>query len=163
MPKNFDNETFKQTLSALSLAQQRQVGARFIANVLDLTDETSLKDAQGIAGKPGVTAEELLEAYHSVHAVYVATDPRSDLSALDYERQAAHFVAEACLSCLAPSYQEVRIHHLAEKVAMYCLMARTSATIHPEEQFPPLVDAEGALKKEPQPQYRILSEFLESL
>ena len=44
------------------LAQQRQVGARFVANVLDLTDDPQVKNGQEIAGKAGVTADELSDA-----------------------------------------------------------------------------------------------------
>ncbi len=161
MPKISTNEAFKQALSSLSLAQQRQVGARFIGNVLDLTDGSCTEHAQSVAGKSDLTAEELENAYHAVHSVYVATHPRSDLSELDFRKQSAHFVAEACMACLAPTYQEVHTHHLAEKVAMYCRMARTCAGIQHEEEYPKFADAEESLKKEMQAQYHILSEFLE--
>lgn len=153
---------FKQSLSSLSLAQQRQVGARFIANVLDLTDGRCTEHAQKIAEKRDVSTEELENAYRAVHAVYVATHPRSDLSVLDYTKQAAHFVAEACMVCVAPTYEERHTHHLAEKVAGYCRMARICSSIQHEEEYPKFLDAEDALKKEIDAQYRILSEFLEN-
>jgi len=156
------NQAFKKALSSLSLAQQRQVGARFIANVLDLTDGSCTKHAQSIAEKDDVTAEELEYAYCAVHSLYVATHPRSGLSELDFRKQAAHFVAEACMVCLAPTYDEYRIPHLAEKVAMYCRMARTCSRIQHEEEYPKFVDAEESLKKEIDAQYQILSEFLEN-
>ena len=90
------HKSFQEVLSGLTVTQQRQIGARFIANVLDLTDEPRLKGAQQIAAKSGVTAEELVDAYHAVHAIYTQTHPRSDLSELDYTKQAVHFIAEAC-------------------------------------------------------------------
>jgi len=154
------NEAFKNALSSLSLAQQRQVGARFVANVLDLTDGSCTKHAQSIAEKSDVTAEELEYAYHAVHLIYVATHPRSDLSEMEYRKQAAHFVAEACMVCLAPTHGEQRTQHLAEKVAMYCRMARTCSSIQHEEDYPKFADAEESLKKEIDAQYRILTEFL---
>ena len=156
------NEAFRTSLNSLSLAQQRQVGARFIANVLDLTDGSCTKHSQMVAEKSDVTAEELEDAYRAVHSIYVATHPRSGLSELDFRMQAAHFVAEACMVCLAPTYDEHHTQHLAQKVAMYCRMARTCSNIQHEEEYPKFVDAEESVKKEMDTQYQILSEFLEN-
>ena len=83
MSKISTSEDFRKALSSLSLAQQRQVGARFVANVLDLTDDHQVKSGQEIAEKAGVSADELNDAYHRVHAVYVATHPRSWFTELD--------------------------------------------------------------------------------
>ncbi len=162
MDKITSNEVFRKALSSLSLARQRQVGARFIANVLDLTDGSCTKHAQSIAEKSDVTAEELENAYHAVHSVYVATHPRSGFSEVDYGKQAAHFVAEACMVCLAPTHGEYRTLHLAEKVAGYCHMARICSSIKHEKEYPKFLDAEESLKKEIDAQYQILSEFLEN-
>jgi len=156
------NVAFKKALSSLSLARQRQVGARFISNVLDLTAGSCTEHAQKVAEKSDITPEELENAYHAVHSVYVATNPRSGSSELDFIQQAAHFVAEACMTCLAPTYEEYRIHHLAEKVAGYCRMARICSSIQHEEEYPKFVNAEESLKKEMDAQYLILSEFLEN-
>jgi len=154
------SEAFKKSLSSLSLAKQRQVGARFIANVLDLTDGRCTEYARSVAEKSDVSTEELENAYRAVHTVYVATHPRSGLSALDYKQQAAHFVAEACMVCVAPTYEQYHTHHLAEKVAGYCRMARICSSIQHEEEYPRFMDAEESLKKEIDAQYRILNEFL---
>jgi len=154
------HKSFQETLSKLTVAQQRQIGARFIAHILDLTDEPRLKDAQQVAEKAGVTAEALVDAYHSVHAIYVQTHPRSDLSALDYTKQAVHFIAEACLMCLSPTYSEAKTHRIAEKVAMYCRMARTCASIMHDEDQPDLGDTEKALHREIETQYKLVNEFL---
>ena len=160
MDKITSNEAFKKALSSLSLAQQRQVGARFIANVLDLTEGSCTKHAQMVAEKSDITAEELENAYHAVHSVYVATNPRSGFSELDFSKQSAHFVAEACMVCLAPTFEEYRTHHLAEKVAGYCRMARICSSIQHEEEYPKFLDAEESLKKEIDAQYKIVTEFL---
>jgi hypothetical protein len=154
------HKSFQEVLSGLTVIQQRQIGARFIANVLDLTDEPRLEGAQQIAAKSGVTAEELVDAYHTVHAIYTQTHPRSDLSELDYTKQAVHFIAEACLVCLSPIYQEAKIHRMAEKAAMYCRMARTCASIMHDEDQPDLGETEKALQKEINEQYTIVNEFL---
>ena len=162
MDKISSNVAFKKALSSLSLARQRQVGARFISNVLDLTAGSCTEHAQKVAEKSDITPEELENAYHAVHSVYVATQPSSGFAELDFMQQAAHFVAEACMVCLAPTYEEYRIHHLAEKVAGYCRMARICSNIQHEEEYPKFLDAEDSLKKEMDTQYQILSEFLEN-
>ena len=162
MDRITSNDTFNKALSSLPLPQQRQVGAKFILNVSDLTDGNCIKHVQEIADRSDITVEELENAYRSIHSVYVATHPRSDLSELDYRKQAAHFVAEGCMTCLAPTYEEYRTHHLAEKVAGYCRMARICSSIPHNEEFPSFKAAEEALKKELEAQFQILNEYLES-
>jgi hypothetical protein len=156
-----DNETFKKTLSALPLAQQRQVGARFVGHVLDLTEGRCTKQAQILAEKNDVSPEELEMAYHAVHAIYVDTRPRSHLSLLDYGKQATHLVAEACMTCVAPTYGDYGTSHLAENVASYCRMARMCASIQHDADNPSLSNAEEAMKKETEAQYEILNKYLE--
>ena len=161
MSKIPTGEDLMKSLSSLSLARQRQVGARFVANVLDLTDDPQVKSGQEIAGQAEVAADELNDAYCRVHAVYVATHPRSHFSELDYAKQAAHFVAEACMVCLAPTYHEAHTHHVADRAAMYCQMARTCSAIQHEGEYPGFAGVEEAVKKEVDSQHQILSEYLE--
>ena len=153
-------QAFQQALADLPVKRQRQVGARFIGNVLDLTKEPRFRDVLRLLEKPEPSAEELVDGYHSIHAFYVQTHPRSDLSRLDYARQAEHFIAEACLVCLSPVYEETKVHHLAQKAAMYCCMARTCAGIKHDEEVPQLSQSEEMPTKEIQAQYRLLSDFL---
>ncbi len=153
---------FQEAMSALSVAQQRQLGARFIAHVLDLTDDRRLHEIQEILAKPELSAEALLDAYHRVHAIYVQTHPRSDLSEVDYTKQAVHFITEAYLICLSPTYSEVKVHRIAEKAAMYCRMARTCANIQHDVDMPELNDTAKALQQEIEMQYATLSEFLQA-
>lgn len=160
MPEVTGHKSFQEALSGLNVSQQRQIGARFIAHVLDLTDEPRLRGAQQMAEKSGVTAEELVDAYHSVHNIYTQTHPRSDLTELDYTKQAVHFIAEACLVCLSPTYPEAKIYRIAEKTAMYCRMARTCASILHDEDEPDLEETEKALQNEIKAQYRLVNEFL---
>ena len=157
-----NSEAFHKALSSLSLAQQRQVGARFIAHVLDLTDGSCAQHAQQVAEKSDISPEELQSAYRAVHSVYVATHPHSDLSAMDFRRQAAHFVAEACMVCLAPTFEGSPGHHLAEKVAHYCRMARICSSIEHEDEVPKFGEAERSIKNEMDAQYEILTAFLRS-
>ena len=164
MTKITTNEAFKESLSSLTLDQQRAVSARFIENVLDLAHESCIKQAPAILRKiDDISPEELENAYHSAHSVYLQTSPRSHFSLLDYKRQAEHFVAEACMHCLAPTYYEAKKHHLAERVSMYCLMARTCASIDHEGNYPKFTDTEDLVKKEVNAQYEILGKYLESI
>lgn len=155
-----NQQAFQQALADLPVRQQRQIGAKFIANVLDLTSEPRFRDVLTLLDKPALTAQELMDGYHSVHAIYVRTHPRSDLSQLNYAQQAEHFIAEACLVCLSPVYEEAKVHYMAQKAAMYCCMARTCAGIKHDEEAPQLTQSQGMLAKEIQDQYRLLSEFL---
>jgi len=156
-----DIDTFKKTLSSLPLKQQRQVGARFIANVMDLTDGQCTKQAQMLAAESDVTPEALEAAYHAVHAVYVSTHPRSHFSEIDYNMQAAHFVAEACMTAVGPVYSEQGKYFIAENVASYCRMARLCSAIHHGSGSPDLSLAQKELDKEMNAQYAILNQYLE--
>jgi hypothetical protein len=164
MTRIHTNEAFREALGSLTLAQQRAVGARFIENVLDLAHEDCIKQAQAILDRiDGISAEDLERAYHSAHSVYVHTYPRSDLTLLDYKQQAEHFVAEACVHCLAPTYYDAARHHLAERVSTYCIMARTCASIDHEDNYPKFSDTEDRVKKEIDTQYEILGKYLDSI
>jgi len=156
-----DIDSFKRTLSSLPLNQQRQVGARFIANVMDLTDGKCTKQAQMLAGESDVTPEVLEAAYHAVHAVYVSTHPRSHFSELDYSMQAAHFVAEACMTAVGPVYSDKGKHYVAENVASYCRMARLCSAIHHGGGSPDFSFAEKEVDKELNAQYAILNQYLQ--
>lgn len=162
MSKITTNKSFMDALSSLSLQQQRLVGASFIKNVLDLTEDSHIIHAQSVAATSNAKAEELLDAYHSVHTSYVKTKPRSDMHALLWEKQAEHFVAEACMTCLAPTYPEASTHHLAQRVSMYCLMARTCSSINHEGDYPTFETSEEVIKKEVNDQYRRVEMFLEN-
>lgn len=160
MSKISSQKAFQQALSDLPLAQQRQVGARFIEHVLDLSSEPRFDTAFRAASRADVSSQVLQDAYHAVYALYVKSHPRSDLSDVNYHKQAVHFIAEACLTCLAPTYHETKAHHLAEKVAMYCRMARVCANIPHEQDYPNLEAAEQAMRAETLAQYGIVSEYL---
>ncbi len=151
---------FTHCLNALPLSRQRQVAARFITDVLDLRDDPRIRHAVEVAAKDDATPEELEAAYHAVHAIYVESHPQSDLSELDFARQAAHFVAEACLACLSPlylspSYQQGGPCRLAQKVAMYCRMARTCASMHHDDDAPDFSAVGPVVERVMQEQYRI--------
>lgn len=153
---------FKQALDSLPLSDQRRIGAKFIEEVLDLVKAPEIKNIIHIAGKEDTSAEMLSAAYRVAHTFYIQTHPRSDLGELNFALQAAHFVAEACMSCLSPLYPESPQHHLAQKVAMYCRMAKTCSTMKHEEDTPNLAEVGAALDHVVKRQYEILDGFIKN-
>lgn len=158
--KHFDSRTFKETLSNLSVSRQRQVGARFIEQVLDLAGDARLHDVVRFLSRGDFKAEELEVAHRASRTVYVETSPHSGLEELDFARQAAHFVAEACVACTAPVYQEAGRIHLAQRVAMYCRMARTCANIGHEADTVDFSVAERATTQLVNDQYLALASYI---
>ena len=161
MAKISTMKEFKEGLENLSLAQQRIVAARFVADVLDLTEDDRIKQAQKIAADPNASPESLMSAYHSAWHVVVESSAHSDLELIDWHKQTAHFVAKACSEALAPAHHGMTCRHLAYNVANHCRMARLCATVEHEEAQPSLAAAEQALNKQIQSQFQILGAFLE--
>jgi len=155
-----DRKSFENALASLSVDQQRHVAARFIEKVLDLGDERCLDNIVGVFKNPDVQASELAMAYRRAQTIYVETHPCSDLEDLDFVRQAKHFVAEACKTCVAPAYENVDKCHLAQKVAMYCRMARTCAAMEHDANEPDFSQAEKAAKKSVEEQYEIVQNYI---
>ena len=62
-----------------------------------------------------------------------------------------------------PTYFETKKYLLAARVAMCYLIARTCASINHEGNYPKFTDTEDLVRKEVDTQYKILSEFLESI
>lgn len=139
-------QEFKETLDALSIEQQRVVASRFIEDVLDLTDDASVKQAQKIAADPDAGPEALMSAYHAASHVAVESSGHSGLELVDWHRQTAHFVAKACAESLEPSHHGIAACHLAFNAASHCRMARLCANIDHEQAQPSLSIAQEALK-----------------
>ena len=157
------NKEFVKTLASLSLVEQRYLGAQFISSILDIIDVQRLKSIIEKINKSGNSAEELHSAYKMAHFFYIETHPQSDLLEIDFKRQAIHMVAEACVICLAPIYQEVTTLHLAQKVAMYCRMAITCWNIPHDQDSPSFSQAEIEVNNITQTQYAILNNYLKSI
>lgn len=153
------NRKIKDALNALSLADQRRIGARFIENVLDLADDARLGRVVESLMQPEITPEDLLKAHQTARSVYVETHPHSDLEELSFGLQAAHFVAEACMVCTEPAYEQAKAIHLAQKVAMYCRMARTCSSMAHDTEEPDFSVAEEAAKGVFQDQVGIIEGF----
>ncbi len=155
-------QEFKEALDKLSLDQQRVAAALFVEDVLDLTGDAAVMQAQKIAADPDATPESLMSAYHSAAHAAAESSMHGDLELIDWQKQTAHFVARACSESLAPSHRGLTWSHLAFNVASHCRMARLCATIEHEEANPSLSTAEQALKKQIQTQFDIVSTFIET-
>jgi dihydroorotase len=162
MPTNFNNKTFIEALSSLAVPQQRRVASRFIEKVLDIADERCLDNIVKLFSNQDISAQDLEASYRRARSIYVDTHPHSDLSELNFLQQAKHFVAEACMTCVAPVYEEAKVSHLAQKVAMYCRMARAYANMDNEEDSPDFSKAEESTKQSIEEQYAILQAFLKN-
>ncbi|WP_295388742.1 hypothetical protein [uncultured Thiodictyon sp.] len=147
---------FKNRLNVLPLRAQRQVAAKFIAEVLDLASDPRIDHAVEVAAKRDATAQEIAAAYRAVHAIYVETNPQADLLEMDFSRQAAHFVAQACLVSLAPADDAGVGYHLAQKVAMYCRMARTCSSMRHDDDAPDFCALGPIVARLVDAQYRVV-------
>jgi hypothetical protein len=67
------------------------------------------------------------------------------------------------MHCLAPTYYDAKMHHLAERVSTYCIMARTCASIDHEGDYPKFTETEDLVKKEIVTQFEILSKYLDGI
>lgn len=161
MAKVSTMKEFTQALEELPLDQQRIVAARFVADVLDLTDDEAVKQAQKVAAQADATPDALMTAYHLAHHAAVATSVHSDLELLDWHKQTAHFVAKACAESLVPAHPGATWRHLALNAAGHCRMARLCSNIEHEAEHPDLSGAEQALQKQIQTQFDILNTYLE--
>ena len=156
------NTDFVKTLASLSLSEQRYIGAKFISSTLDIIDEQHLKNIMNSINKNGNSAEELHSAYKMAHSIYIENHPQSGLLEINFIHQAVHMVAEACMTCLAPIYQEATTLHLAQKVAMCCRMAITCWYMPHDQDSPSFSQAEIEVTKIIQAQYTLLNSYLKS-
>jgi hypothetical protein len=150
---------FKNRLATLPLRAQRQLAATFIGEVLDLAKDPRIRHAVEVAAKGDATAEELAATHHAVHAIYVESNPQSDLLEMDFARQAAHFVTAACLVSLSPADSKAAPAHLAQKVAMYCRMARTCSSMRHDDDTPDFSALGSVVERLVEGQYRQAEAF----
>jgi hypothetical protein len=154
---------FKKVLEGLSLEHQRIVAARFVAEVLDLTDDERVKEAQMIAANPDASPDSIRSAYHRAWHAAVESSVHSDMEMLDWQKQTAHFVAKACAESLAPTHPGTTVLYLAINAANHCRMARICANIEHEAEKPSLANAEAMLNQQIQAQFEIVERYLDEL
>ena len=151
---------FKAALESLSDDQQRILGARFIAEVLDLADNKRLHEIQSIAKQKQVSAEELLDAYSRARSIAVGLSFHGELELINFKKQAAQYVAKGCVACLVPMPASVKQRFRAWNVAHYCREARMCADLAHEQDTEILAKVEKNLKKTIARQYALTNEFL---
>ncbi len=142
-----NDSEFKAALSALPIAQQRLVAARFVESVLSVSKDPRIGNALLAAQRADIGAAELAAAFHAARSASVESYTPCGKEA-DWLCQAGHFVAKAALNSVMPAAQGA---NLAWDAAMNARMARASETI---------ARGEGNDNQEAERQYRILSEFL---
>ena len=144
-----NDSDFKAALAGLSVAQQRQVAARFVQQVLPLSGDARIQTVLETAGRAGVTGAELGMASQAANSARVESFTQCGREA-DWGAQAGHFVAKAAVACVKP---EAKGDNLAWDAAMQARLARTCQTV---------ADGAGTDNREAEAQYRILDAFLNS-
>ena len=142
-----NDQDLKKALSALSVADQRVVGARFVESVIHLNSDPLIVRALKIAEDKMHSQVEFDEVYKSVKSLAVSTYTACGDDA-DWPAQAAHFVATATKACLTPVEQLGTKNNLAWKCAMQARMAKNCEMIDSDE-----------IDNEAQKQYAIVEEL----
>jgi hypothetical protein len=139
------NDTeFKQALARLSVAQQRQVAALFVENVLGMSVDVRLKGVLSAAKRSDVSDAELVALYHAAKSASIESYTQCGAEG-NWQCQAAHFVAEATVACVS-----TKSSSLAWDAAMHCRMARTCDAI---------AGGSGTENREADAQYKILMDY----
>ena len=152
MMSHISNDTqFREGLSGLSLAQQREVGAHFVENVLNLTEDTRVAQALAAARDPDIGEEAMNLVRRSIKAACLEAHTRCGADG-EWTDQAGYFVARAAEACVEP---EVRSQGKgpAWKAAMSARMARTCLAADSDED---------SHDNESQTQYQILTSYLDA-
>jgi hypothetical protein len=153
-------QQFREALESLPDDEQRLLGARFLAEVMDLTDDERLKNVCAILGKADASADELLTAFHWAQSVAVELSLRSGMDLVDFHRQAASLVAQGCAACASPKREAASPWPRAWNVAHYCRAARICASMAHEQDEGALANAEKELVKAAERQYQLAAERL---
>jgi hypothetical protein len=144
-----NDKAFKSALAGLSVAQQRQVAARFVEAVLPLSNDARIKVALEAAGRAGISDAELAIAAQAANTARVESFTQCGKET-DWTAQAGHFVAKAAVACVRPAEAG---SNLAWDAAMQARLARTFQTV---------ADGAGTDNREAEAQYRTLEAFLNS-
>lgn len=142
-----NDKDFKSTLAGLSAAQQRQVAARIVQRVFDLSKDVRVKAALDVAGRPDISDAELTVVSQAANTARVESFTQCGKET-DWGAQAGHFVAKAAVACVRPAAEA---ENLAWDAAMQARMARTCETV---------ATGAGTENREAEEQYRILDAFL---
>ena len=142
-----NDKDFKATLAGLPVARQRQVAARFVQRVFDLSNDVRVKAALEVAGRPDISDAELTVVSAAANTARVESFTQCGKET-DWSAQAGHFVAKAAVACVKAAEAG---SNLAWDAAMHARMARTCQTV---------ADGAGTENVEAGEQYRLLEAFL---
>ena len=140
---------FREALKDLSLAEQRDVGARFVKLVASLTDDDRVEYATRVAVNKDATGDELAAAHKAAKAAALDSHTRCGADA-DWSEQAGYFVARAASAIVVPE-KDTGNDNPAWNAAMSCRMARTCTMIESN------IEAET---QESEQQYRVLEHYI---
>ncbi|MFO7543609.1 MAG: hypothetical protein R6W97_12500 [Thiobacillus sp.] len=142
-----NDKEFKAALAGLTSTQQRQVAARLVHRVFELSRDVRVKAALDVAGRPDISDAELTVVAQAANTARVESFTQCGRET-DWSAQAGHFVARAAAACVG---QAAPGSNLAWDAAMQARMARTCETV---------ATGEGTENNEAESQYRILEDFL---
>ena len=142
-----NDKEFKKVLAALTDIERRQIAARLVAQVFELSGDARVKNALDLAARAEAESNELAVAANGVNSARVESFTRCGHDA-NWSSQAAHFVARAAQDC---ARTDVDID-AAWDCAMLARMARICKT---------LADGEGTDQSAAEAQYRAMDEFVE--
>jgi hypothetical protein len=144
-----NDSEFKTALSGLDSARQRRAAARFVARVLDLSDDVRVRASVEAAQRGDLPEAEREVLSQAVNTARVESFTQCGREA-DWGAQAGHFVAKAAVSCVkAPVAGE----NIAWDAAMHARMARTCQSV---------AKGVGTETRESEAQYAILDELLQT-
>lgn len=146
-----NDQQMREQLGTLSQSQLRQVAAQFTQHVLDATDDEQVKVALDVAARDEASDDEIIWAYKLARSAAVESHTRCGADC-NWEDQAAHFVAKAASSTLAPGGKG-EAFDMPWQVANQCRMARNCLM---------LANTNDAENPEAETQYKILNEFLQA-
>lgn len=156
------NSDFVRILSTLPVEHQHKLAKKFISGVMHLSDHPRLSPLFDILKKPECSADDISKAHSIAHSVYIETGPGSDISEVKMNCQATHFIAQAVLACTTPDNKGASNTHLAHKVANYCRMAQTCASMGQGGETPDFANAEVQYNRIAKEQVEIVNQFLDS-
>jgi hypothetical protein len=157
------NADFTKVLASLPVEHQHGLAKRFIASVVHLSSNPRIESLREMLARPSCSEHELKTAHDIARSVYVEQGPASDISEVRFDCQATHFIAQALMACSTPLKSGSGPVHLAQKVANYCRMAQTCATMAHGEEGPDFDKAEAEYKNIVQQQFQIANDFLGSI
>jgi len=152
MPNTDESKAFREAIKNLKCSRQRTLAARFVENVLSLSDDERIPRIIALAASENPSREELDAALKSAKAAIIASHTRCGADC-DWEEQASYFVARAAAAAVSPE-EKCAAGAAAWQAAVNCRMARTFAAIE--------ANTESAIKAESEQEFRILNEFLNS-